>query len=799
MALFTYKSLRHCLSRFLFVLAVSYILCLLSLLRLEQYSYQLQKKADLSRRTLEKKSNSATHSSLAAPEDNLAGKLESDGVTVGFGSTEYRAILLRRLKENIADIHEHSSSKENDFSQEPSTLLNSLRKVQLNSVSRPFSGLPSLDLELGKQGSLDNKMSSETEESTSPTTLNQPAGPDSSTKSLSDQKKQPGGVTETIVDFKDLGDDFYVYGAYLDDRYPPETYVRILTLRPAQESLRSHKDTPLGHADQGEAESALYIWCHFQVPLTDSNSAENSNPFGDMRAKTFRRMSVRAEPYEMCENHSKKFGGWIYSCLVPPELVNKTVSPATYPRVVSLSRGAYGDGADQIRLENIQLKHLSRDLEGKISNDYSKSNYRNIDNLKTPIIENHDWKFGEKREISHPNIDFDLSDSTVNVDSKRSGPPSSQSYKNDHQEFNRPKIGVCVPPLYGAILLQKLISFIEMCNIMGADQVFLYSHDIPEILLSYLSNYTGPNPDKLSLVRWNIPVIPQTLQAKAPTSSSGDATSKSDPGNPPPQLERAVDVDIDDPRPYHSDQTVWNHGQLLAVQHCLYSNMADYDWLLFMDIDEMLVPKESNTWPELIQQTMASISKNRSSSKAPEQLAGLSFQSAFFQQDFMSHVTNSIEYFQYLHRTRQTSVLRSKMLVRPRQVFELGIHHLSRPVSVREGGDSEKGGWEKDIDKSVTDESPVLNISPSTALIHHYRKCIQDPDEPGDAEPIRGSAWTENGWVPMDNAVMGVGVTPNFECNILVKDNSMLKYEAALTRISRNVTDSAMDFFAGQV
>ena len=775
MALLTYKCLRHCLSRFLFVLAVSYILCLLSLLRLEQYTNQLKGAVTSSQRILHetKHGGVASRNSSTETVENSAEKPESLVATLGSRRTTYKAILLRRLKEDVADPHDMTSSKRYEFvTQSSNHLYLSKKQSHPTSHPHPFTDVPFTDSEHTKQMSIGNKDS---------------VGADYQPMSSWSPEIQRAGVTKTVVTFKSLGDDFYVYGVYLDDRYSPDTYVRIMTLRPAQDNLQAPSGETLGDDISGEKGGNPNIWCHFQNSLVYSNSAQTSQKFLHIRAKKFITINVWAEPYEMCENHSKKFGGWIYSCLVPRHLVNETASPAVFPDVVSLSRADSRNEADKPRLQNIQLQPLRKDLKIKMSRVYSENIVVNDAIIsESPFVEKK-GNFADMNNLSNANSDFHLRNSTVKENSETIRKPLRTSNKVSQQNLQKPSIGVCVPPLYGAVALQKLINFIEMCNIMGADQVFLYAHDIPEILMRYLSNYTGPRPGMVNVVRWNIPVIPQTLQAAAP----GSATTTSFPGKQSSDVPSAGEFEIDEPAPYHTDQTVWNHGQLLAVQHCLYSNMADYDWLLFMDIDEMLVPKEAKTWPELIQQTLKTVVSEGNT--APENLAGLSFQSAFFQQDFRSHVTNSIEYFKYLHRTQQTSFRRSKMLVRPRAVFELGIHHISKPVIV----DEEKVKDIKDTSADVGDDSSVLKVLPSLALIHHYRKCLQDPDEAEGAERIRGSAWTDNGWVPLESA--GGDGSSNFECNVLVKDITMLKYEAALTIISRNVTNSAMNFFAGQV
>ncbi|CAG5121795.1 unnamed protein product, partial [Candidula unifasciata] len=85
-------------------------------------------------------------------------------------------------------------------------------------------------------------------------------------------------VKQYKVDFLPLG-DLYVYGAFLDKRNSKNQYARIFVLQPT------------------------YKWdsqllCRFR---------NNHN----------RSTTVQAEPYEMCENHGRRYGGWIYSCQLP--------------------------------------------------------------------------------------------------------------------------------------------------------------------------------------------------------------------------------------------------------------------------------------------------------------------------------------------------------------------------------------------------------------------------------------------------------------------------------------------------
>lgn len=429
-------------------------------------------------------------------------------------------------------------------------------------------------------------------------------------------------VKQLKVNFLPLGDS-YVYGAFLDNRYSDNQYVRIFVLQPTFKQDRQ-------------------LLCRFH---------NNQN----------RSITVQAEPYDMCENHGRKYGGWIYSCQV-------TKTEDVDPQIVSLLLIANN--------RKVFYTVTSIPLQSLTTAGSSKPPHR-LDNQP----------FDVNNVKNQPQTQLKLSEA------------------NDTQEMPGMKLGVCVPPLYGNSSLSKVVNFIEMCRLLGADNIFLYIHDIPNDSLSFLQNYTSLAPEVLTLMAWDLPIA----HKKTPASETS--------------------------------QIIWNHGQLLAIQHCLYANMANFDWLLFIDIDEMLIPQTAETWQAMLSQVEA-----RFHSQFPHKpLAGISFQSAFFQQDFQTQITNSISYFQYLHRTRQTSSQRFKMFVQPFWVFELGIHHLSKPIS---------------------EEAGLVRAGLGDGLVHHYRKCVPDYDP-----------------------------SSNLQCEILVKDETILRYEVPLTISSREVLSAAMEFF----
>ncbi|XP_070213137.1 beta-1,4-galactosyltransferase galt-1-like [Littorina saxatilis] len=256
------------------------------------------------------------------------------------------------------------------------------------------------------------------------------------------------------------------------------------------------------------------------------------------------------------------------------------------------------------------------------------------------------------------------------------------------------QIGVCVPPLFGNLSLSPIINFIQMCKVLGADKIFMYLGAVSSEIKKYLE-FHSQSDSSLSVIHWNLP-------------------------------ENLSD----------SEDKIWYHGQLLAVQDCLYHNMDSFSFLLFMDLDEMLVPQVANDWREMLEKIFTT--QNRDS------VAALSFKSAFIDPAGVPEDSENILYFQHLHRTRSVSTVRKKLLVQPLKVFELGIHHLS---------------------KALSDDCKSVDVSEKNALLHHYHMCVKAYD-------------------------------PQMKCYLTKKDKRILRYKEKLTQLSHRAITDASRLFA---
>ncbi len=215
------------------------------------------------------------------------------------------------------------------------------------------------------------------------------------------------------------------------------------------------------------------------------------------------------------------------------------------------------------------------------------------------------------------------------------------------------EFGVCIPPLFGHIPSTTLLEFIELTQLLGADHLVFYLHDVTRPVREVLDFYRQQGV--LTVVPWQIPV---------------------------------------------EDKAIWYHGQLLAINDCLYRSMHRFRYVAFNDIDEFIVPHTFSNWSGMIWEIQNSTKQH------PMSHSGYSFHSAFF--DPLVNGNSQILYdVESDLRTKLFSKIRTKVMVAPDRIFELGIHHIS---------------------KAISDAYTSITVEPSVAFIHHYRKCITDFD-----------------------------------------------------------------------
>ena len=215
------------------------------------------------------------------------------------------------------------------------------------------------------------------------------------------------------------------------------------------------------------------------------------------------------------------------------------------------------------------------------------------------------------------------------------------------------EFAVCVPPLHDDVPFEQLIQFIETTKLLGNGHVYFYFDGLNKNI-DYILHYYE-EVGYATIHPWVLPM---------------------------------------------ATESIWYHGQVLAIHHCLYSHMGQHKYIMFQDLDELLIPHnptQQKWWPSL----MAEIDDGEHS--------GFCFKSAFFPKK----QENEIYFFNRTIRT-DFSALRQKCMVRPDRIFEMGIHHISK--------------W-------TTDSWIPAIVDTDIAFIHHYRQCTLDSPKSNICRP----------------------------------------------------------------
>ena len=345
---------------------------------------------------------------------------------------------------------------------------------------------------------------------------------------------------------------------------------------------------------------------------------------------------ILAEKYEMCENHGKLYGGYMFNCRIPDHV--KIIPKKVYLQsLMTISEHNKPNISTSVALDITHFKHRVHLKE----------------------------KYTDKKD--------------TNEETK--GNKSRVVSLNNKTEENL-TIGVCVSPMYGKINLSNLIQFLELLKLQGVYHIIIYKMAISKSVQILLEYYESKGD--ITVVNWTLPSFIQTNR-------------------------------------------IWYNGQIVMIQDCLYKVMGNFDYVAFLDLDEIIIPKLDFEWSKLIQRLQI-----QSKLEYPEDdIAGFSFKSAFFDPDKQTTNSQKLSFLKTLQRNEILSKRRTKVIVEPNLVVEMGIHHVSSTIY-------------NNHDKIVYD------VSPNVGLIHHFRKCTTQLD-------------------------------PDMNCEISTEDTSITKYDKPLT------------------
>ena len=274
------------------------------------------------------------------------------------------------------------------------------------------------------------------------------------------------------------------------------------------------------------------------------------------------------------------------------------------------------------------------------------------------MCENHGRIFGGF--IASCSVPEHIKDSPCEVDvlhreTHHSGRNISQSIKVPvfvlkDSAVRKKSFAVCIPPLFGKIPVPVLARFIELTRLLGTTHFIFYAFQIDNSIADVLNYYIKRGI--ATVIPWDVPV---------------------------------------------RSKQIWYNGQLVAINDCLYRNMGKFEYIAFNDIDEFMVPHKFRDWIGMVKSVPTNKTKG---------MSGFTFQSAFFDQA-LRESEDEVYNLESVRRTNIFSRVRTKSMVKPERIFELGIHHISKPIE---------------------EEYSPVRMDPQTAFLHHYRSCITDFD-----------------------------------------------------------------------
>ncbi|KAL1454978.1 hypothetical protein WDU94_009105 [Cyamophila willieti] len=213
--------------------------------------------------------------------------------------------------------------------------------------------------------------------------------------------------------------------------------------------------------------------------------------------------------------------------------------------------------------------------------------------------------------------------------------------------YNKPKekkgFAVCVKGLdfLHNDLSVRLVEWIELLNILGADKIFFYELQTHPNITKVLNHYQ--KLDKVS-------VTPLTLPGGQPNV----------PGFQHMYLTKKVN---------HKRQ-----NELIPYNDCLYKNLYTYEYIALLDVDEVIMPLKSQSWKELMQTVM-----KKALAEKNETQASYNVRNVYFLDDLLHSHGWFKDIPRYMHMLQH--VYRSKNFTKPNQYVKC-FHNPERTLTL---------------------------------------------------------------------------------------------------------------------
>ncbi len=230
------------------------------------------------------------------------------------------------------------------------------------------------------------------------------------------------------------------------------------------------------------------------------------------------------------------------------------------------------------------------------------------------------------------------------------------------ETYQRPKIPqnlvVCVPPLHNTFDVYRVVEWFEMLKLLGVDKVVAYNESLDETASRIMRHYQ----DQGYLDVWQ------------------------------------MDPDYLKPEGYMISR--WRGP--VSMSDCMYRYMYRYKRVLGMDVDEFIIPRTTQTLPQLIDK----LESNATVKNGTVRLVQHSFVASYFIPNISD--TERFTYLRHNYRLEKFEQWHKKSIVNPLGCLSLMNHYCHEKIP----------GFEE---KKVHGSDVVMT---DIGFVHHYRNMI---------------------------------------------------------------------------
>jgi hypothetical protein len=311
----------------------------------------------------------------------------------------------------------------------------------------------------------------------------------------------------------------------------------------------------------------------------------------------------------------------------------------------------------------------------------------------TIVPETHDMKYAASFHICHLSTKVHSVPYAVSLVKDKCQTAANVLKVIDNHMDERPSVNftVCVTPFnFNYDNYRRLVEFIETNRMFGAGRFIFYNYTTGSKIMSYLRHYVHQRI--ADIIQWHVPVT--------------------------------VNVWPPDPK---EEPEIHYFAQLASLNDCLYRAMFRSRFVVFSDLDELVVPRRHDTWLSMLDDVTTKWQEQVSAGSGVQRVVlpgSYLIRNVFFPTNWpnderanMSWLVHDLDLLTLLKTQRESYIhlwyLRSKYFVWSRLTSMVSVHCALEFID----------------DLHIT----TVQVADTDALLHHYRVWEDSVDREDDS------------------------------------------------------------------